>query len=101
MTFNSLNANQSNRSFASLSKFSDYYKKTTRAPLPVRWSSPEALRDGVFTTQTDVWSFGVVLYEMVTLGSQPYQGLSNEQVLHFLTVESGRMRKPINCPENL
>lgn len=84
-----------------LPSFSQYYKKTTKAQLPVRWSSPESLRDGVFTSQSDVWSYGVVLYEMVTLGSQPYQGLSNEQVLNFLIHENGRMRKPINCPENL
>ena len=69
--------------------------------MPVRWTSPEALRDGVYTTFSDVWSFGVVLYEMITLGTQPYQGLSNDQVLKFITTDHGRMEKPMHCPDNL
>jgi serine/threonine protein kinase len=51
----------------------DYYRKGGKGLLPVRWMAPESLRDGVFTTQCDVWSFGVVLWEMATLASQPYQ----------------------------
>lgn len=62
--------------------------------------SPESLKDGIFTTYSDVWSFGIVLWEMATLASQPYQGLSNEEVLKFVT-EGGRMNKPENCPEVL
>lgn len=58
----------------------DYYRKGSKGLLPVRWMAPECLRDGVFTSSSDVWSYGVVLWEMVTLASQPYQGLANEQV---------------------
>lgn len=58
----------------------DYYRKGTKGLLPVRWMPPESLKDGVFTSMSDVWSYGVVLWEMVTLASQPYQGLSNDQV---------------------
>jgi serine/threonine protein kinase len=42
--------------------------------LPVRWMSPESLRDSVFSISSDVWAYGVVLWEMVTLAEQPYQG---------------------------
>jgi len=49
--------------------------------LPVRWMSPESLSDGLFTPMSDIWSFGVLLYEMITFGSFPFQGLSNNQVL--------------------
>lgn len=58
----------------------DYYRKGSKGLLPVRWMAPESLKDGVFSSYSDVWSYGVVLWEMVTFASQPYQGLSNEQV---------------------
>lgn len=41
--------------------------------LPVRWMAPESLKDGVFSSASDVFSYGVVLWEMATLASQPYQ----------------------------
>ncbi|XP_061131778.1 insulin-like growth factor 1b receptor isoform X1 [Syngnathus typhle] len=78
----------------------DYYRKGGKGLLPVRWMSPESLKDGVFTTNSDVWSFGVVLWEIATLAEQPYQGLSNEQVLRFV-MEGGLLDKPQNCPDLL
>lgn len=78
----------------------DYYRKGTKGLLPVRWMAPESLKDGVFTTYSDVWSFGVVLWEMVTLASQPYQGLTNEEVLKHV-VDGGKMQRPENCPQKL
>ena len=42
--------------------------------------SPESLADGLFTPMSDIWSYGVLLYEMITFGSFPFQGLSNNQV---------------------
>ncbi|XP_063738253.1 insulin-like growth factor 1b receptor isoform X3 [Eleginops maclovinus] len=78
----------------------DYYRKGGKGLLPVRWMSPESLKDGVFTTTSDVWSFGVVLWEISTLSEQPYQGLSNEQVLRFV-MEGGLLEKPQNCPDML
>ena len=66
---------------------SDYYRFSRKGMLPVRWMSPESLTDGLFTPMSDIWGFGVLLYEMITFGSFPFQGLSNNQVLE--TVKAG------------
>ncbi|KAH3751349.1 hypothetical protein DPMN_185902 [Dreissena polymorpha] len=47
--------------------------------LPVRWMSPEAVKWGRFTTDSDIWAFGVVLWESFSFGRQPYYGHSNEE----------------------
>ncbi|CAG0909615.1 unnamed protein product, partial [Cyprideis torosa] len=61
---------------------------------------PEALVDGLFTSQSDVWAFGVLLWEVMTLGEQPYQARNNIEVLNL--VKSGRtLDKPDGCPEEL
>lgn len=78
----------------------DYYRKETKGLLPVRWMAPESLADGVFTSDSDVWSYGIVLWEMVTLAEQPYQGLANEQVLQFV-ISRGSLTRPNECPDKL
>lgn len=62
----------------------DYYRFNKKGMLPVRWMAPESLADGLFTPMSDVWSYGVLLYEMITFGSFPFQGLSNNQVLEHV-----------------
>lgn len=62
----------------------DYYKFNRKGMLPVRWMAPESLGLGIFTPASDVWSFGVLLYEIITFGSFPFQGLTNNQVLDHL-----------------
>ncbi|KAK3802519.1 hypothetical protein RRG08_033179 [Elysia crispata] len=75
----------------------DYYRKGGKGMLPVRWMAPESLKDGMFSSMSDVWSYGVVIWEMVTLAAQPYQGLSNDQVIKFIT-DGSTMDMPENCP---
>lgn len=76
------------------------YCKTTGGKLPLRWMALESMTHQVYTTQSDVWSFGILLWEIVTLGSTPYPGVSTGDLLPLL--KSGyRMEKPTNCSKEL
>ncbi|XP_038071772.1 insulin-like receptor [Patiria miniata] len=68
--------------------------------LPIKWMSVEALYDQVFTTCNDVWSFGVLLFELVTLGASPYPGIHNKDIPTMLK-RGDRMQRPENCSEVL
>jgi len=60
----------------------------------------ESLTHQIYTTESDVWSFGIVLWEIVTLGCNPYPSVNTEDLVTLL--KSGyRMKKPINCSEDL
>ncbi|XP_078269659.1 fibroblast growth factor receptor 2-like isoform X2 [Rhinoraja longicauda] len=78
----------------------DYYKKTTNGRLPVKWMAPEALFDRVYTHQSDVWSFGVLMWEIFTLGGSPYPGIPVEELFKLLK-EGHRMDRPANCTNDL
>lgn len=74
-----------------------YYRKGGRTLLPVKWMPPEALLEGLFTSKTDSWSFGVLLWEIFSLGYMPYPGHTNQEVLDFIAT-GNRMDPPRNCP---
>lgn len=78
----------------------DYYRKDGEGLLPVRWMSPESLVDGVFTSQSDIWAFGVLCWEIMTLGQQPYPARNNLEVLQYVR-DGGRLTRPVDCPEEL
>ncbi|XP_012285404.1 tyrosine-protein kinase receptor torso isoform X1 [Orussus abietinus] len=72
------------------------YKKQGNGMLPLKWMAIESLTHHVYTTHSDVWSFGILLWEIVTLGCNPYPGTSTSRVLRLL--KSGyRMERPQNC----
>ena len=79
----------------------DYYRVRGQAVLPIRWMSPEAIIYGKFSTAGDVWSYGVVMWEIFTFGLQPYYGTSNEEVME--KVRHGKLlQKPTdNCPNKI
>ncbi|RUS70843.1 hypothetical protein EGW08_021396 [Elysia chlorotica] len=71
----------------------DYYRKTTDGRLPVKWMAPEALFDRKYTSKSDVWSYGVLLWEIFTLGGNPYPSVPVEALFAKLK-EGHRMEKP-------
>lgn len=78
----------------------DYYRRGTSAKLPVRWMAPEALKDNVYTTSSDVWSFGIVVWEMATFSASPYRGQSNDEVITKV-VAGQTLPTPPGCPDRL
>lgn len=76
------------------------YEAREGTRFPIKWTAPEAAMTSVFTIKSDVWSFGIVLSEIMTKGSMPYPNMSNAEVLRAL--DTGyRMPRPITCPEAL
>nr|KAI8741439.1 ephrin type-A receptor 3-like [Biomphalaria glabrata] len=68
--------------------------------LPVKWMSEEAIFDLTFSTASDVWSFGIVLFEIVTLGGTPYPTIPTRNLLKELQ-KGYRMERPVNCSQEL
>ncbi|KAJ8024535.1 Fibroblast growth factor receptor 1 [Holothuria leucospilota] len=67
---------------------------------PVKWYSPEANIDGRCSTAGDVWSYGIVLYEIFVFGREPYQGMTPREVI--VRVKAGyRLEKPEDCPDEV
>ncbi|KAJ8680242.1 hypothetical protein QAD02_016029 [Eretmocerus hayati] len=75
----------------------DYYKIGGSRLLPVRWMSPESVMYGRFTLESDVWSFGVVLWEVYSFGKQPYYGHNNEEVVKLI-LQGIMLIPPEDCP---
>ena len=79
---------------------SDYCKVYGQKEIPVRWMAPEVLTDENFTIESDVWSYGVLLWEIMTLGDQPHGDLSNHEVVEWIT-DGNLLNKPNDCPQKL
>ncbi|XP_017758220.1 PREDICTED: tyrosine-protein kinase receptor ver-3-like [Eufriesea mexicana] len=76
------------------------YKKTGSGKLPLKWMAIEAITHQTYTTYSDVWSFGILLWEIVTMGAIPYPGISTSAILKLL--KSGyRMEQPVSCSVEL
>ncbi|XP_065842857.1 uncharacterized protein [Oscarella lobularis] len=78
----------------------DYYRTGQSGQLPIRWMSPESLLDLVFTMKSDVWSYGITIWEVMTLAMVPYPGVSSYEVVRFLKAGK-RLDKPDECPSEM
>ncbi|KAI4878618.1 hypothetical protein NFI96_024185 [Prochilodus magdalenae] len=76
------------------------YEAKEGTKLPVKWTAPEALNDSRFSIKSDVWSFAILLHEIMTFGQMPYPGLTNYQVVQKLHT-GYRMACPPRCPKPL
>jgi len=76
------------------------YEAREGTKFPIKWTAPEAALYNRFTIKSDVWSYGILLTELVTFGRTPYPGMTNAEVLR--QVEHGyRLPQPTNCPSSL
>ena len=79
-------------------------QQTYRAPVDdkvaIKWTAPEAMKYNRFSIKSDVWSFGVLLFEVITHGRFPYPGMRNNQVIDQL-LQGYRMPQPMECPQRI
>ncbi len=79
----------------------NYYRiKNNFCKLPIKWMSPESIEEQIFNTKTDVWSYGVLVWELLTLGITPYPQIENKYIFHHLK-EGNRLPKPKYCPKSI
>lgn len=64
----------------------------------VRWFSVETIKENIFNEKTDIWSFGIIIWELMTFGKQPYPGLTDAEVKSYL-LDYHRLHSPPNCPD--
>ncbi|XP_072049428.1 uncharacterized protein [Amphiura filiformis] len=76
------------------------YEMQSRGRVPIRWMAIESLLENSYTSKSDVWSFGVTMWELVTLGSHPYPGMSSKRVLQELQ-KGYRLAKPEHCSQDI
>lgn len=77
-----------------------YYRKVTSGKLPIKWMAPEAIFERIFSPASDVWSFGVVLWEILTLAKSPYGKLDLDSFIEFIS-SGNRLHQPFNCPDSM
>ncbi|XP_078127502.1 tyrosine-protein kinase SYK isoform X2 [Sander vitreus] len=78
----------------------NYYKAKGHGKWPVKWYAPECINYFKFSSKSDVWSFGVLMWEAFSYGQKPYKGMKGNDVMQM--IESGsRMAAPLNCPPEM
>uniref|UniRef100_A0A8C9ST29 Tyrosine-protein kinase receptor TYRO3 n=1 Tax=Scleropages formosus TaxID=113540 RepID=A0A8C9ST29_SCLFO len=78
----------------------DYYRQGSVSKLPVKWIALESLADNVYTTQSDVWAFGVTMWEVMARGQTPYPGVENAEIYEHL-IKGERLKQPPDCPADI
>ncbi|XP_037615569.1 tyrosine-protein kinase receptor TYRO3 [Sebastes umbrosus] len=79
---------------------SNYYRQKVAIRVPIKWMAMESLSESVYTTKSDVWSFGVTMWEIVSRGRTPYPGVHNHELLEHL-MSGHRLKPPEDCDYRL
>ncbi|XP_047223670.1 tyrosine kinase, non-receptor, 2b isoform X3 [Girardinichthys multiradiatus] len=79
----------------------EHYVMQEHRKVPFAWCAPESLKTRTFSHATDIWMFGVTLWEMFTHGQEPWLGLNGSQILHKIDKEGERLPKPEDCPQDI
>eukprot|EP00049_Salpingoeca_infusionum_P023659 m.13294 g.13294 ORF g.13294 m.13294 type:complete len:1306 (+) comp5928_c0_seq1:189-4106(+) len=72
----------------------EYVTRTRGRGKPIRWMAPESLSEDIYSEQSDVWSFGVLCWEVLTNGKQPWEGYQNGEVVRFVVQEEMHLKRP-------
>ncbi|XP_064386563.1 probable LIM domain-containing serine/threonine-protein kinase DDB_G0287001 isoform X2 [Halichondria panicea] len=76
----------------------NYYVSQARGMIPVKWTAPEALHYKKYSTASDVWAYGCLLFEIWSIGHKPFEGMSNQESIRL--IDSGkRLSPPPGCPK--
>ncbi|XP_066298162.1 muscle, skeletal receptor tyrosine protein kinase-like isoform X3 [Branchiostoma lanceolatum] len=79
---------------------SDYYKADENDAVPIRWMPPESILYNKYTTESDVWAYGVVLWEVYSFALQPYYGMTHEEVIRYVR-DGNVLSQPDTCPHEV
>ncbi|XP_067880079.1 activated CDC42 kinase 1-like isoform X1 [Heterodontus francisci] len=80
---------------------SDHYVMQARRKIPFAWCAPESLKSGSFSHASDVWMFGVVLWELFSYCEEPWMGMYGREILMLIDREKKRLEQPPDCPANI
>lgn len=81
--------------------YPEAYYRVHDVDLPIRWMSPEAITEMKFSTSSDIWAFGVAIWELFTYGELPFAEKSNEEVASYVVKNHGKLHRPERCPEEV
>jgi len=76
----------------------DAYNASDVSLFPIKWSPPEVIQHRIFSIASDIWSFGVVMWEIFEFAKVPYPELTNREAIDFV-LKGGRLEKPSDCPQ--
>ena len=79
---------------------SPYYRKNSNDRVPIKWMAPESIVDRVYSSASDIWSYGVLCWEVFSMGAKPYSGMTADATI-IAVFKGMRLEQPIDCPSSM